>query len=215
MNSLIIITYRHRRTHLDCLLRQLNRCFSHIPVLVVEQCDNEKWNKGLLYNAAYQQIGYKYDYLILHDVDFIPDRTVNYRPTELPSLLSTQCSQFNYGQCYPTFFGGVVGIPKQYYEQVNGFSNLFRGWGGEDDNFYKRLQYHNIHVSKVDNNRFENFIHPRLDVLGKDRNNPDYLNNLKLCTTDIDYATGLSDAQYSVISNREHKECKHLRISTI
>ena len=39
---------------------------------------------------------------------------------------------------YPTLFGGVVMFTKSDFEKVNGFSNVFWGWGAEDDNLYQR-----------------------------------------------------------------------------
>lgn len=36
---------------------------------------------------------------------------------------------------YETNFGGVSALTKEQYEAVNGFSNSFFGWGGEDDDF--------------------------------------------------------------------------------
>lgn len=40
---------------------------------------------------------------------------------------------------YDTLFGGVVMFKKEDFLKVNGFSNVFWGWGGEDDNLYQRL----------------------------------------------------------------------------
>ena len=40
---------------------------------------------------------------------------------------------------YPEMTGGVLSIRAAHYEALNGFSNLFRGWGGEDDDFYRRI----------------------------------------------------------------------------
>ena len=34
--------------------------------------------------------------------------------------------------------GGVLAISPLHYRQVNGFSNIYWGWGGEDDDMYKR-----------------------------------------------------------------------------
>ena len=39
---------------------------------------------------------------------------------------------------YPQIFGGVSAIKKDHFEKINGFSNLYFGWGGEDDDMYKR-----------------------------------------------------------------------------
>lgn len=40
---------------------------------------------------------------------------------------------------YDANFGGVTAMTKEQYEAVNGFSNSFFGWGGEDDDFYNRF----------------------------------------------------------------------------
>ena len=40
---------------------------------------------------------------------------------------------------YATIFGGVGAFVKDDFQKLNGFSNLFFGWGGEDDDLYKRL----------------------------------------------------------------------------
>lgn len=39
---------------------------------------------------------------------------------------------------YPTFFGGVSGVTIDQFKRINGYSNQFWGWGGEDDDFYQR-----------------------------------------------------------------------------
>jgi len=39
---------------------------------------------------------------------------------------------------YEGIFGGVTAFKRQHFELVNGFSNQFYGWGGEDDDMYNR-----------------------------------------------------------------------------
>jgi len=39
---------------------------------------------------------------------------------------------------YEGIFGGVTAFKRQHFEFVNGFSNQFYGWGGEDDDMYNR-----------------------------------------------------------------------------
>ncbi|VDP72883.1 unnamed protein product [Schistosoma mattheei] len=62
----------------------------------------------------------------------------------LPSLLFTGRSGLRL--IYPENFGGVIAISRQQFEKVGGFSNVYFGWGGEDDDFYKRIIYHNYSI---------------------------------------------------------------------
>jgi len=39
---------------------------------------------------------------------------------------------------YTEIFGGVTAFKPEHFELVNGFSNRYYGWGGEDDDMYNR-----------------------------------------------------------------------------
>ena len=56
-----------------------------------------------------------------------------------PLHLNSASSKHNYRKRYNRFFGGVSSIKPKYFEFVNGFSNIFYGWGGEDTDFSKRM----------------------------------------------------------------------------
>lgn len=47
---------------------------------------------------------------------------------------------------YAGIFGGVCAISREHFELLNGFSNMFFGWGGEDDDMYNRISHHNLKV---------------------------------------------------------------------
>jgi hypothetical protein len=214
---LVLVTYRDRLTHLNVFVTYMNRYFPNLRLAICEQADKEVWNKGLLYNAGYKELAQDYDYIILHDIDTIPAVNVDYSYTPVPTLLSTECSQYGYTYYFHTYFGGVIGINKEHYELINGFSNRFRGYGGEDDQVYRRCVEKGITPEKRLGNRFENFVHPKPDVRQGTAfwHTPDYQNNLQLAVGPIDYTDGLSSAQYKVISKTDSKEAVHLRISTI
>uniref|UniRef100_A0A2H1W0R1 SFRICE_004842 n=1 Tax=Spodoptera frugiperda TaxID=7108 RepID=A0A2H1W0R1_SPOFR len=49
-----------------------------------------------------------------------------------------------YSVLYPTIFGGVTALTPEQYRQVNGYSNFYWDWGGEDDDLYNRIESQNI-----------------------------------------------------------------------
>ncbi|KAF8564069.1 hypothetical protein P879_10290, partial [Paragonimus westermani] len=46
--------------------------------------------------------------------------------------------------------GGILSIPVKLFLRVNGFSNLYWGWGAEDDDMYERLMANKIPVTRSD-----------------------------------------------------------------
>ena len=47
--------------------------------------------------------------------------------------MSSSRSSNNFKPKYNTYMGGVTGFKPSQFRIINGFSNLFFGWGGEDD----------------------------------------------------------------------------------
>lgn len=187
MKPLVLVPYRDRSTHLECLIGQLQKHWSNLTICVCEQIDNGPWNKGLLFNIGYKLLAHDYDYIIQHDVDFIPvyDK-VDYGPCDTPCMVAGEASQFNYRLTYPTFFGGVVILSKEHFEITNGHSNLFKGYGGEDDLQYRSFINKGVKPG-VKNGRFECFAHPR------PKRNDWYQHNLRVLAAGRDFNEGLSN----------------------
>lgn len=55
---------------------------------------------------------------------------------------------FIYRLPYEGLFGGVSAMTTEHFIKVNGFSNLFWGWGGEDDDMSSRIKYHKLIISR-------------------------------------------------------------------
>lgn len=106
-------------------------------ILVVEQCDNQKFNRGALLNAGFnraQQLGARR--VIFHDVDLVPSIDLCRLYVERwPSPVVHFGARFTRYNNSTSYFGGVVGFDVLYFP---GFSNAFYGWGGEDDSLYRR-----------------------------------------------------------------------------
>jgi len=214
--GLILITYRDRKTHLSCFLSQLQKYWPQFDVCICEQSDSSTWNKGLLYNVGFKELGYKYDYLILHDVDFIPVwDEVDYSFTEVPCMIAGAASQFGYRLTYPTFFGGVVTCSKEHYELINGFSNQFKGYGGEDDHTRSSFVQKGLQPG-VKMGRFECFAHPKPDITPGSPfwKSEDYQHNWKLVHQPRDFNEGLSTVSYKLTEQTIQNNITHLYINT-
>ena len=53
-------------------------------------------------------------------------------------------NEFRYNLPYPEMTGGALAIRSDQFSILNGFSNQFYGWGGEDDEFHRRLVDHDL-----------------------------------------------------------------------
>ena len=45
-------------------------------------------------------------------------------------------------------FGGVSAINKEHFLRVNGFSNVYFGWGAEDDDMYRRIKRQGLKLTR-------------------------------------------------------------------
>nr|CAG4650683.1 EOG090X0MWD [Sida crystallina] len=111
-------------------------------ITVVEQKDLKPFNRAALFNVGFVEMEKRHpaDCYIFHDVDLIPLSLNNiYACTVEPRHISSALDVFDFKLPYATIFGGAVALTNDQFKTVNGFSNLFFGWGGEDDDFYSRV----------------------------------------------------------------------------
>lgn len=149
----IIIPYRDREEHLRIFLHNmhfmLGRQQIDYGIFVVEEAGNEKFNRAKLLNIGYLEASALYDYqcFIFHDVDLIPEDDRNlYTCPEHPRHMSVAVDVFKYRLPYTAIFGGVSALKKEHMQLVNGFSNEFWGWGGEDDDMSFRLKHYKLQI---------------------------------------------------------------------
>jgi beta-1,4-galactosyltransferase 1/beta-1,4-galactosyltransferase 2 len=107
-----------------------------------------QFNKGRLFNKAINYLeneSLNITCIILHDVDLIPEDDGNYyscesaRPKHTTSRVRQLNSTKGYTRYYEFLIGGVLMLTIDMYKTLNGFSNLYWGWGGEDDDLALRL----------------------------------------------------------------------------
>lgn len=145
----IVVPFRNRTHHLKTLLLNLHHFLIkqqlEYGIYVVDQALPGTFNKGMLMNIGYLEALKRKNYqcVIFHDVDLIPEDVRNiYSCPRHPRHLAAAVDKFNYRfKGHLTKFGGVVALTRQHMRAVNGFSNLFFGWGGEDDDIEWRLHF--------------------------------------------------------------------------
>jgi hypothetical protein len=148
----LIVPYRDqqeqkRSEQLDTFKKHMKRWHPNWPVIIVEQADEEKFNRGALLNIGtrYAQ-KMKAEYVVYHDVDLIPlSPLVPYYETfpEQPLHIGT-AYKGKYGG--PGFIGQVLSMSMKDVKTSNGYPNMFWGWGGEDDALRNRLKKKGIQV---------------------------------------------------------------------
>lgn len=180
-------------------------------VIFVEQSDDgNPFNKGVLFNAGYLlTVAEGYSHMVLHDVDQIPENTENSygHPGKMAVHLLAATSQWNYTPMHKDTVGGALSLSHEVYAAVGGYSNLFWGWGGEDNNMYTRL--HNgpgVRRPKVSVGRYKALFHPR--VMGLDETEQ-FKKNHKIIHTLSNAAAsdGIATVQYKVRQTRHRSAC--------
>jgi len=149
----IVIPFRDRQLHLRTLLAilhpMLQRQMLRYTVFVVEQKEPAVFNKAALMNVAFVKASSfaDFDCVIFHDVDMLPEDDRNfYSCSPQPRHVGSHVDKFNYRLPYRIIFGGVTAFRPSDFERVNGFSNLYYGWGGEDDDMFNRILAQNMTI---------------------------------------------------------------------
>jgi len=151
----IIVPYRDRPAHLKKFTQHtfdfLKQSNIEFEIVVVEQIDDKPFNRGKLLNVGYlkaKELGC--NYVVFHDVDMLPIE-VDYSYSEVPLHLATNFD-LEYEKAknleFDDYFGGVTMMSNSTFETINGYSNLYWGWGFEDDDLLFRCAEKNILLDK-------------------------------------------------------------------
>lgn len=151
----VIVPYRDREAHLRILLHNLHSLLSKqqldYAIVIVEQIANQTFNRGKLMNVGYDVASrlYPWQCFIFHDVDLLPedDRNLYTCPVQ-PRHMSVAVDKFDYKLPYSAIFGGISALTVEHIKKINGFSNDFWGWGGEDDDLATRTSMAGLKVSR-------------------------------------------------------------------
>lgn len=151
----LIIPFRDRYEQLSIFVHHihpmLNRQNLEYRIFVIEEAGDTRFNRAMLFNIGFKE-ALKFDHFecfIFHDVDLIPENDRNeYSCPSSPRHMSVAVDKFNYILPYTNIFGGVGAFTRQHFELINGFSNKFWGWGGEDDDLFKRISAKGLKLTR-------------------------------------------------------------------
>jgi hypothetical protein len=138
-----------RNIHLGEFKRFVRERLPDVKVFVVHQTPGKKFNRGVLLNVGFLQ-AYKecpeITHVVTHDVDLIPSEEL----VELYKCVPHPRSVIHFARRFeryagsletnPDYIGGVVSIRTEDFIALNGYPNLFWGWGGEDDELSRRIR---------------------------------------------------------------------------
>jgi len=150
----VVVPYRRRYQQLinfkSAIRNYLNSKKIKFEIIIVDQDDAKTFNRGKLLN-----IGFKYakklncDYVVFHDVDMLPV-DVDYSYSDVPIHLATNFEpDGDFTRIiFDDYFGGVTIFPMSAFEEINGYSNEYWGWGYEDTDLLHRCKISGIELDK-------------------------------------------------------------------
>ena len=148
----IIVPYRDRYFDLvefkSHITKHLSDSGINYYLIIVEQDDEKSFNRGKLLNIGTiyaKKLGC--DYVVFHDLDMLPEK-VDYSYSDIPLHLATNLigtEDFN-RIVFDQYFGGVTLFPIKTFEEINGYSNNYWGWGYEDDDLLYRCKHYKIQL---------------------------------------------------------------------
>lgn len=197
----IIVPYRDRAVHLEKFAPTLNNFLQNegltYEILIVEQAVGKVFNRGSMKNIGFNYAKGKFSNYVFHDIDMLPiSGKASYQVVDVPTHYAAIVEQFGWNLAYSEFAGGVIAFTQESFEKSNGYSNLYWGWGAEDDDLYKRCVERGIKVMRR-HNMYASLQHDR--PIKQD----EYQKNLALYSTWRDRidSDGLSSLKYNVVDN--------------
>lgn len=166
----IIIPYRDRENDLMLLMKYLHpflqRQSRYYRIFLVEQFGNDIFNKGRIMNIAAKEARKvdDFDCFIFHDVDLIPENDENiYECYSHPRHLCPAVDELRYNLMYYNLVGGVLALNNDHLDKTNGYSNLYWGWGAEDDDMSMRIIGNGFKITRPTNKvgRYKMMLHQK------------------------------------------------------
>ena len=150
----ILVPYRdnaeqERAKQLKTFVSHMSRWHPDWQILVIEQSEGEKFNRGALLDIG-ARIAKNAEYVVFHDVDLIPLSALVPYYTAFPETPIHIGAAYKGKYTGDGFIGQVFSISMKDLKRINGFPRMFWGWGGEDDAMRNRLKKNKISILRPD-----------------------------------------------------------------
>ncbi|XP_063625649.1 beta-1,4-N-acetylgalactosaminyltransferase bre-4-like [Cydia splendana] len=208
----IIVPYRDRQKHMGIFIKYMHSFLMkqqiEYGIFIIEQAGTRSFNRGHLMNVGFlesQKMG-SWECFVFHDVDLLPVDARNlYQCSKQPRHLAAAVDTLNFDLPYRESFGGVTAITLEQFKKVNGFSNRYWGWGGEDDDMFHRLWMMGYRITRY------NMSVARYIMLGHSKAlyNPKRMQILSGVKRKMK-KDGLSSVDYVVIKKNLHQLYTHI-----
>ncbi|KAG7164244.1 beta-1,4-galactosyltransferase 4-like [Homarus americanus] len=153
----IIVPYRDREHQVGAFLNHmhpfLQRQQLNYSIYFVEQDGTELFNRARLLNVGFLESHKEgpWDCYAFHDVDMLPENDYHLyhcsaQPRHLAVATSNNKYRSSHGILYHTYYGGACLMGEGHIRKVNGWSNIYWGWGGEDDDMWRRITFADMAV---------------------------------------------------------------------
>lgn len=197
----IIVPYRNRKENLSVFIPSMKSFLNKIDynLLIVEQYDDKLFNRARLLNIGFEFSKNNCDYVCFHDVDMIPVKA-DYSYPEVPIHMATNVSQFRHMLPYENYYGGVNLFNNKDFININGYSNEFWGWGGEDDDMLNRVKNKGYELIR------RHGVYTSIELISGHikSNHSNYNNNTKKLEESYNYdMEGLNTLKYKLIEELE------------
>jgi len=217
----IIIPYRNRYQHLLYFLQYmhplLQRKLFEYKIFIINQFGADPFNRAKLINIGFNEAKKEgFNCFIFHDVDMILENDkCPISCDKGPIHLGLYVDKFRYQLSMGTnYMGGVALFSKDDFELINGMSNSYWGWGGEDDDLFYRSHYKNLQINRYEICRYKMVRH------GRELNNLPNPKRFSLLKNTVKKKAGynldgLSTLNYSVIKRNIHRLYTNITVDVL
>ncbi|XP_027227403.2 beta-1,4-galactosyltransferase 4 isoform X2 [Penaeus vannamei] len=154
----VIVAFRDRAAMLGPFLYRMHPFLQqqsmNYSIYLVEQTPEGGFNQAKMYNVGFVRARAEgpWDCFVFHDVDCLPENDNNlYFCADQPRHLGVARSKTGYQLVHNNkYMGCANALTGWQVDRVNGWSNRYFGWGGEDNDMSRRIRASGMGVVRMD-----------------------------------------------------------------